>query len=249
MSRPSAVLGPHLDAADGQQPVDLLLRKAVHRLVGRQAVFVQAAELGLVVEQGHRMAQHRQPVSAGQPGRPGADHRHALAAGRRAREQRRTGLGEVGVGGMALQQADLDRLVFLRAAHAGLLAQHLGRADAGAHAAEHVLFQDGARCTTQVALGDAGDEGRDVDAGRAGRGAGRVVAVVAALGFQQRLHGVERRVRVGEVARVLGLRQPAGSQRRRDVGCAHGAGSSAVGARCRCIEAMFYHLVNSGQSS
>ena len=158
MSRPRQWQRLHLDAADGQQPVDLLLRKAVHGLVGRQAVFVQPTELGLVVVERHGVAEHRQPVRAGQPGRAGADHRHALTAGRRAREQGLRRIGEIGVGGMALQRADFHRLVFLRVAHAGLFAQHLGRADTRAHAAEDVLFQDAVRRAAQVALSDARNE-------------------------------------------------------------------------------------------
>ena len=65
-----ATVNDDLDAADGEQPVDLLLRKTAGRLVAGDAVFVQAAELLFGVEQHHRMAQHRQPVRARQPGRP-----------------------------------------------------------------------------------------------------------------------------------------------------------------------------------
>jgi hypothetical protein len=46
------------------------------------------------------------------------------------------------VGGVALQPPDLDRLALGDLAHAGLLAERLGRADAGAHAAEDVLGED-----------------------------------------------------------------------------------------------------------
>src|SRR3546814_3509032 len=78
------------------------------------------------------------------------------------------------VGGIALQQADLHRLALLRRAHAGLLAQHLGRTDARAGAAEDVLLQDVLRRAADVVGRDLADEARDIDAGRAGLDAGRV---------------------------------------------------------------------------
>src|SRR5437868_3376850 len=82
-----------------------------------------------------------------------------------------------GVDRVALQAADLARLALLRDADADLLAQHFGRARARAGAAERIRVEDGARRAAQVALGDAADEARHVDAGRAGLRAGRVVAV------------------------------------------------------------------------
>ena len=167
--------------------VDLPLREVAGRLVGGEAVFVQAAELRAGLEQHDGVAAPRQAVRAGQPGRSGADHRDAPAALRGAREQRRARVGEQRIGRMALQRADLDRLVLVRVAHAGLFAQHLGRADAGAHAAERIGLEDRARRAAVVALRDALDEGRHVDPGRARRGARRVEAVVAALGLDQRL--------------------------------------------------------------
>ena len=93
-------------------------------------------------------------------------------------------------------------------------AQHLGRADARAHAAQRVGFEDGARRAAQVAVGDAADEGRHVDAGRAGGDAGRVEAVQAALGFEQRLRASQARAGVGKAQRVVAGAQAA----RADVG-------------------------------
>ena len=49
----------------------------------------------------------------------------------------------MGVGRIALQEADRDRLALGRLAHAGLLAQCLGRTDARAHAAHDVGVENG----------------------------------------------------------------------------------------------------------
>jgi hypothetical protein len=108
--------------------------------------------------------------------------------------------GQVGLHRKALQQPDLDRLGLVFLAHTGGLAQHLGRAGACAAAAQGVGGQDAVRRTAQIALGDALDELRHIDAGGAGRLAGRVEAVVAALGLDQGLGGGEwRGVKCGRV--------------------------------------------------
>ena len=116
------------------------------------------------------------------------------------------------IGGIALQRADLDRLVLRAVAHAGLLAQRLGRADPRAHAAQDVLLEDGHRRALEVAGGDLADEARDVDAGRAGLDAGRVVAEVAAARFDQR--ALARRAADGR-RRSCGRSPPAPAARRR----------------------------------
>src|SRR5690606_34173718 len=114
--------------------------------------------------------------------------------------------------GVALQPADLHRLAFRRLAHASLLAQRLGRADAGAHAAEDVLVEDGARRAERIAGRDLADEQRDVDRGRARLHARRVVAEIAAVGLHRRLMPVERRVQVGKVVGILRRGKPAGGE-------------------------------------
>jgi hypothetical protein len=207
----------HLDAADREQPRDLLLCEVIDGLVGREAVLVQAAGFGFGLEHRDLVAKHRGAVRARKARRPGADDGDAAAGGRVAREQRRAVRGEIVIGRMALQEADLDRLVFVRVAHAGLLAQHLGRAHTCAHAAEDVGLEDRLGRAAQVVLADAADERRDVDAGRAGVDARCVVAVVAALGLDQRLHGRQRWVGVGEVVGVLAGREASGF----DVGLGH----------------------------
>ncbi len=75
------------DTADLQQPVDLRLGKAVDRLVGGDAVLVEAADLGLRFVDDDVMAVHGEPVGAGKPGRAGADDGHSLA-GHRGRARR-----------------------------------------------------------------------------------------------------------------------------------------------------------------
>ena len=204
------LLGAHLDAADGQQPLHFLLREVARRLVAGQAIFVEAAQLGPRIEQHHVMPAHGQAMRAGQARRARAHHSHALARGCGALEQRRPRLGKEGIGGVALQRADLDRFVFIGVAHAGLLTQHLGGAHAGAHAAQRVGREDGARRAAVVVLGDAVDERGDVDARGTRRGAGCVVAVVAALRLDQRLRPGERRVRIAEIDGVVGQIQACG---------------------------------------
>jgi hypothetical protein len=54
----------------------------------------------------------------------------------------------------------------------------------------------------------AADEQRDVDRGRAGLHARRVIAEIASVRLDQRLVPVERRMQVGEILRVVGRRKP-----------------------------------------
>ena len=178
------------------------------------------------------MPAHGQAMRTGQARRPCAHHGHALAGGGCALEQRCTGLGKEGVGGIALQRADLHGLVFVGIAHAGLLAQHLGGAHAGAHAAQRVGLQDGAGGAPVVVLRNAVDERGDVDARGAGRGAGGVVAVVAALGLDQRLRPGERRVGVAEVDGVVGQVQA--------------CGMNAAGTACGCVHQVSSERVRVG---
>ncbi len=179
------------DAADLHQPVKFGLGEVVGRLVGGDTVFVQPSALGPGIVDRDRMPVHRQPVGAGQPGRPGADNGDLAPGFRRAGEGVHIAKDQP-VGGVALQPPDLNRLAFRRLAHAGLFAQCFGRADAGADAAEHVLGKDRARRRFRGAGGDLADEKRDVDGGRAGGGAGRIVAEIAAIGGHQRLVVAER---------------------------------------------------------
>ena len=238
---PQPLVVARRDPAHGQQPVDFLLRKIARGLVAGQAVFIEPAQLGPGVEQHHLVALQRQLMGAGQAGRPCPDHGHLPSRGGGTLEQRCTTGGHEGIGRIALQRTDFDRFVFLGVAHAGLLAQLLRGADAGTHAAQRIGRQDLARRATDVVLGNAGDEGRHIDAGGAGRGARRVIAVVAALGLDQGLGTVQRGMGVGEIGRVIGQVQSAGGNAAGALrGTIHGASSRVRiegvkgGAACRC---------------
>src|SRR3546814_17562833 len=75
-----------------------------------------------------------------------------------------------------------------------------------------VLLQDVLRRAADVVGRDLADEARDIDAGRAGLDAGRVVAGVAAAGLDQRGLAVERRVNVAAGLGVGGVRQTPGTE-------------------------------------
>lgn len=206
--RPAAT---DLDAANVQQPLHFALGKVVRRLVTGQTVFIEAAGFGVGVEHHHRMAETRQCVGAGQAGWAGPHHRHFFAAGGGAGEQLRADAFQQRVHRVTLQAANRHRLALLRVAHAHRLAQVLGRADPRAHAAQRVGFQNGAGRAAQVAVGDALDERRHLNVGRAGGGAGRVVAIQAALGFQHGLRRGQARRRIGKTLGVRQGRQTAGT--------------------------------------
>ena len=176
----------HRDAADLQKPGHLFRRKAARRFIRGDAIFIQPARFQPRVINGDLVAQHRQPMRAGQTRRPRPHHGHGFFRARRAGEgmlARRLQR----VGGKTLKRADLDRLALGRFAHAGALAQGFGRTDPGAHAAKDVLRQDRLRRRLGRAGQDLPDEQRHVDIGRAGRGAGRFGAEIAARGGHLRL--------------------------------------------------------------
>ena len=176
------------------------------------------------------MAPHRQPVRAGKPRRPRTHHGDALA-GRRGTLERMHARRHQTVGGVALQRADLHRLALGRLAHAGLLAERLDRADPRAHAAEDVLLEDRPRRRLGLARLNLPDEQRDVDFGRAGGDAGRVIAEVAPVGRHPRLMHAHRRMQVAEVPGIGLGRQPTGDDAggRRAVG--HEGAPCPVGSK------------------
>ena len=65
--------GMYLDAADGEDELDLALGKVVRQLIGGNAVFVEPAQLVPRLEKNRLMAEERQAMGAGQAGRPAAD--------------------------------------------------------------------------------------------------------------------------------------------------------------------------------
>ena len=153
------------------------------------------------------MAMHGKAMRAGNAGGPGAGDRHHLAGGLGALIGLR-GLGHEGIRRVALQQTDLHRLALGLHAHAGFLAQRLGRADAGAHAAEDVLVENGLGRRLRMPGLDLADEHRDVDRGRAGHLARRIMAEVAAIRLDQRLMRVEGWVNVTKVDGIVRFGQP-----------------------------------------
>ena len=120
-------------------------------------------------------------------------------AGRRGAGERGLAGLHLRVDGVALQQADANRLALRRLAHARLFAQRLGRADARAHAAHDVGLENRARRAERIAGGDLADEQGDVDRGRAGAPARRVVTEVAAVGLDARFVDAQRRMQVDEI--------------------------------------------------
>ena len=106
------------------------------------------------------------------------------------------------VDGIALQRADQHGRAFLRVVtHAGLLAQNLGGADAGAAAAEDIRRENLLGRALNVLVADIADERGDVDLAGAGIHAGCVVAIQAASAFQCGLAGGER---WGQIAETIG---------------------------------------------
>ena len=146
------------------------------------------------------VAQHGQPVRAGKTRGPTTNNGNLLAARFAAFEQLRARL-EDRVGRIALQQADLDGLVFVCVTYAGFLAKYLGRTNPGTHAAHDVLLQDGMRRTANIVAANFLDECGNIDAGRTRCRAGRVIAEVAAIRLDQRLRARQRRMHVTEITR------------------------------------------------
>ena len=85
-----ALVGVTLDAAhrlvlavDGEDVVHLGLGEIVDGLVGRDTVLVEPAELGVATENHNVVAEHGEPVRAGQPGRAATNNCHTFP-GRRS---------------------------------------------------------------------------------------------------------------------------------------------------------------------
>ena len=191
----------NLDPADFQQPFHLTRRKITRRLITGDAVLVQTASLGTGVIDHHIMAFHRQAMCAGQTRRPCPDNGHAFA-GRRRPFERMHPLGHQRISGKALQAANLNRLALGHFAHAGLFAQGFRRTDPRAHTAHDVLRKNRLGRRIGRASGDLADEERNVDGGRTGRHAGRIMAEIAAIRRYACLMGIQRRLMVGKVAGI-----------------------------------------------
>ena len=149
------------------------------------------------------MPQLRQLGRATHPGGAATDHRDAFAGFFRRRLQDLDPVFVNMIRRVALEPADFDRVAVAIKHHAGAFAEDLGRADARAAGAQDVGGEDGARGAGDVAGHDFLDEGRDVDAGRAGRDAGGIETEETTRRLDDRLlFGVAGRD-VGEVGLEL----------------------------------------------
>jgi len=167
-------------------------------LVDGDPVGVESAAFRSPLEHGDVVAEVRQFGGTAQPGGTGTHHRDPAAMpGRGGGEQMKAECRGM-VGRVALQATDVDRPPREVEHHAGAFAEHLGRADTRAAATEHVGLEDRPRGSGDVAGGDLVDEGGDVDPGRTGLDARRVVAIEAARGLRVRLLRRQRRLDVGQ---------------------------------------------------
>jgi hypothetical protein len=155
------------------------------------------------------MAVAGEPVRGGKAGRTSADNGD-LPAGRCGALVELLVLAHGDIGGVALQAADLHRLAFGDLAHADFLAQGLGRAHAGAHAAKNILVEDSLGRPQRIAGGNLADEQRDVDRRRAGLHARSIIAEIAPVGLDQRFVMIERWMQIGEIVGVFFRRKPSG---------------------------------------
>ena len=203
-----------LDSSDAEDPVHLGLGEVVRRLVGGDPVLVEASRLRPPVEHHHVIPERRQPVGAGEPGGPRADHRDALP-GARALPIELPSRGHDGIGRVALQLSDDHRLAFRSVADAGLLAEGLRGTDPGAHAAEDIRVQDRLAGSLGISGGDLSNEEGDVDARRAGIDAGRIVAEQAALSCDPSFMRVQGRMKVGKSFVIRAGCKPSGA----NIGC------------------------------
>ena len=199
--------------------VDLARGEIVRRLVGGDAVFVEAAGFSRASKIDDLMARDASACAQARPAGPAPTIATRLPVGARARERLLAGR-HLCVDRVALQLADAHRLALGVLAHAGFLAS-FSVGQTRAHMPPMMLEdEDRSRRAERIAGGDLADEQRNVDRGRAGALARRVEAEIAAVGFDMRLVLAERRMQIGEIRR-------SGSPRRadrRDVGDSRGLG-------------------------
>ena len=180
--------GANLDP-QAQQPLDLLKRVVGIEFVGRHAGGVQPPGQVVLFEDYRRDPFQGQIGSAGQRSgtcpHQGDPLASVLGSGKQGA---RTGcllLQRLG-GGVTLQPADLDGLAVEAVVDTGSHAELLHRADPRRGDAHHVGGKDGVGAAAQVSSGDFFDEAGAVNAGGAGGDAGRIEAVEAAVGLDER---------------------------------------------------------------
>ena len=152
----------------------------------RDAVHQHAAGAVERLEDGDVVAVLAKLAGGGEPGGTGADDGDffpGIRAGFNAGEALAVPLV---VCGEALEIADGHGSELLRQ-HAAFLALGLLRADASAHRRKRVGLLDDFDRLEKILFDDRLDEGRDVDAYGTSVDAGRLLALEAALGFQDRL--------------------------------------------------------------
>ncbi len=135
-----ALGGLHGDVADIEDVLHLA-RGEIGRLIGGNAELVEAAQLLLRFVDCHLMAERCELVGAGKARRAAADNRDAPAGLRPGLVELLAGAHRH-IGRVALQAADFDRAAFRRFLDTSTFAEVLGRADAGAHAAQNVAVEN-----------------------------------------------------------------------------------------------------------
>ncbi len=178
--------------AEGRDPLGFLEDRVDALLVGRDTVGDEAARQRPLLINRHFVAEAGELLRAGEPRRSRTDHTDAHAVvGRRLGATPRSESAEGGVGGVALEAADLDRPTPLLRHHARPLAKLQGRAHARARSAEGVRGEDGLGGFQRSPVTDFADEAWDVDdagtCGNARRGSQSAPALKATLRFDRRL--------------------------------------------------------------
>ena len=186
-----------------EDELDLAGGEAVDGLVGGDAVFVEAADLRPGVEDDDVVAVHGQAMGAGEAGRAAADHGDALAgegargrrAARRRQSRRRWRSAATGRCAPACPRRPRARRPPRTASRSGRRGRTCRRrcsAGRWCAAAPTGLSVRISRMKSGMSM-----------PGRAGVDAGRVVAEVAAVGLDERLVALERRMQIAEVGAVV----------------------------------------------
>ena len=164
-------------------------------------VSVEPAGLRLLFEDDRLMAELRELSRAAQARRAATHDCDAFARLPRWRvEQLRSVIIHV-IRRVSLQPADFYRRAFAVQHDTRPLAQNFGRTHSGATGAQNVRAENRSRGTGQVASGDFLDEGRNINAGRAGLNAGGIEAKHAAVGLDDGLLSSIARRNLGHIGR------------------------------------------------
>ena len=166
------------------EPGDLFLDDLLGQPELRNAIDQHTARLVQRLEDRHRVAALGQFARSRQPAGAGTDHRHFLASGRSDLQGLLVAMVPGPVADIALEVANRHRQAFVAADALDLALRFLG-ANAAGDRGQGVIVEQAVRRVGQVALGEQLEEARDVDAHRAAGYAFGVLALKAALGFEQ----------------------------------------------------------------